>query len=48
MAAFSNHEIIGGLTAYELPIYDADTAELYIYDIAVSCDIASGASFNER
>jgi aminoglycoside 3-N-acetyltransferase I len=29
------NEVIGGLTAYELPMYDADRAELFIYDIAV-------------
>jgi aminoglycoside 3-N-acetyltransferase I len=35
LAVFYNGEIIGGLTAYELPMYYADVAELYIYDIAV-------------
>ncbi len=28
-------EVIGGLTAYELPMYYADSSELFIYDIAV-------------
>lgn len=35
LAAFYKDEIVGGLTAYELPMYYADVAELYIYDIAV-------------
>ncbi len=35
LAAFFEGEIVGGLTAYVLPMYYADVAELYIYDIAV-------------
>jgi aminoglycoside 3-N-acetyltransferase I len=35
LAALFEEEIVGGLTAYELPMYHADVAELYIYDIGV-------------
>lgn len=35
LAAAYKDEIIGGLTAYALPMYYADSSELYIYDIAV-------------
>jgi aminoglycoside 3-N-acetyltransferase I len=35
LAALCDEEIVGGLTAYELPMYHADVAELYIYDIGV-------------
>jgi len=28
-------EVVGGLTAYELPMYYAEYSELYIYDIAI-------------
>lgn len=34
-AAIYNDEVIGGLTAYELPMYFSACAEIYIYDIAV-------------
>lgn len=30
-----NDEIVGGLTAYELPMYYLNKSELFIYDIAV-------------
>lgn len=33
--ALSGEDIAGGLTAYELPMYDAARSEIYIYDIAV-------------
>jgi aminoglycoside 3-N-acetyltransferase I len=35
-AALYQHEIVGGLTAYELPMYYSEESEIYIYDIAVS------------
>ncbi len=35
LAALCDEEIVGGLTAYELPMYHADVAEVYIYDIGV-------------
>jgi aminoglycoside 3-N-acetyltransferase I len=34
-AAIYKDEVIGGLTAYELPMYFSACAEIYIYDIAV-------------
>jgi aminoglycoside 3-N-acetyltransferase I len=39
LAAFENEDIIGGLTAYEMPMYTADCSELYIYDLAVKKDL---------
>ena len=30
-----NEEIVGGLTAYELPMYYLNKSELFIYDIAI-------------
>ena len=35
-AAFQKNEIVGGLTAYVLPMYCTEHAEVYIYDIAVA------------
>jgi len=35
MAAFYEGEIVGGLTAYELPMYYSENSELFIYDLAV-------------
>jgi aminoglycoside 3-N-acetyltransferase I len=35
MAAFYQDEIVGGLTAYELPMYSSDTSEIFLYDLAV-------------
>jgi aminoglycoside 3-N-acetyltransferase I len=32
---FSENEIVGGLTAYELPMYYSMESELFIYDIAI-------------
>lgn len=34
-AAIRGNEIIGGLTAYELPMYYFESIEIFIYDIAV-------------
>jgi aminoglycoside 3-N-acetyltransferase I len=34
-AAISGNEVAGGLTAYALPMYYTDRAEMFIYDIAV-------------
>ncbi|MES2516200.1 MAG: GNAT family N-acetyltransferase, partial [Bacteroidota bacterium] len=34
-AVFHNEELVGGLTAYELPLYYLNKSELFIYDIAV-------------
>lgn len=35
MAAVSADEVVGGLTAYELPLYYADRSEILLYDMAV-------------
>lgn len=35
LAAFAGQEVIGGLTAYELPGYYSDSSEIFIYDLAV-------------
>jgi aminoglycoside 3-N-acetyltransferase I len=35
MAAFSENEVVGGLTAHELPLYYSDTSEIFVYDVAV-------------
>ncbi|HET6992784.1 MAG TPA: GNAT family N-acetyltransferase, partial [Bacteroidia bacterium] len=34
-AALHENEVVGGLTAYELPMHSSDHSEAYIYDIAV-------------
>ena len=34
-AAIYENEVVGGLTAYELPMYYSGDSEVYIYDIAV-------------
>ena len=34
-AAIYNNEVVGGLTAYELPMYHPPCSELFIYDIGV-------------
>jgi aminoglycoside 3-N-acetyltransferase I len=38
MAALAGKEVIGGLTAYELPMYYADRSEIFLYDLAVKPD----------
>ena len=35
IAVFSENEIVGGLTAYELPMYYSDSSEIFVYDVAV-------------
>jgi len=35
VAAFAGEEIIGGLAAYELPKFEQERSEIYIYDLAV-------------
>ena len=35
IAALAEHEVVGGLTAYELPLYYADHSEVFVYDLAV-------------
>lgn len=36
IAALQDGEVIGGLTAYELPKYEQERSEIYIYDLAVA------------
>ena len=35
LAALTENEVVGGLTAYELPLYYSDSSEIFIYDLAV-------------
>ena len=35
IAAVSEDEVVGGLTAYELPMYYEDRSEIFLYDMAV-------------
>ena len=38
LAALIDNEVVGGLTAYELPIYYSDVSEIFLYDLAVNPD----------
>jgi aminoglycoside 3-N-acetyltransferase I len=33
--ALDKNEVVGGLTAYELPMYYSESSEMFIYDIAI-------------
>jgi len=35
LVALYENEVVGGLTAYELPMYYADSSEIFLYDLAV-------------
>jgi aminoglycoside 3-N-acetyltransferase I len=35
IVAVYEHEVVGGLTAYELPMYYSDASEIFLYDLAV-------------
>jgi len=35
IVALAENEVVGGLTAYELPMYYADRSEIFLYDLAV-------------
>lgn len=35
VVAFHQHEVIGGITAYELMLYDNPGSVMYVYDLAV-------------
>jgi len=35
MAALVEYKVVGGLTAYEIPMYYSDSSEIFIYDLAV-------------
>ena len=37
-AAVYGNEVVGGLTAYQLPMYNSEGSEVYIYDIAVKAE----------
>jgi len=39
IAALSENEVVGGLTAYVLPMYDSDSSEVFLYDMAVSPEL---------
>lgn len=36
LAAMSGDEVVGGLAAYELPKFEQERSEIYIYDLAVA------------
>jgi aminoglycoside 3-N-acetyltransferase I len=38
MAAFHENVLVGGLTAYELPLYYSDNSEIFLYDLAVKSE----------
>ena len=35
IVALAENEVMGGLTAYELPMYYSDASEIFLYDMAV-------------
>ena len=35
IVALADKEVVGGLTAYELPMYYSDASEIFVYDLAV-------------
>lgn len=38
LVAVSENEVIGGLTAYELPLYYSENSEVFLYDMAVKAE----------
>ena len=36
LAAVKGEEVVGGIAAYELPKYEQERSELYLYDLAVA------------
>lgn len=38
LATFVESEVVGGLTAYEFPMYQKDSSEILVYDLAVRPD----------
>jgi aminoglycoside 3-N-acetyltransferase I len=38
ITALVENEVIGGLTAYELPMYYSDRSEIFLYDLAVKSE----------
>ena len=39
LAALMDDEVVGGLTAYELPMYYSDSSEIFVYDLAVKSEV---------
>jgi aminoglycoside 3-N-acetyltransferase I len=39
LAALRDDQVLGGLTAYELPLYYSDSSEVFLYDLAVKPDM---------
>ena len=35
IVALAENQVVGGLTAYELPMYYSDSSEIFLYDLAV-------------
>jgi len=38
IVAFVEDKVVGGLTAYELPMYYSDSSEIFLYDLAVKAE----------
>jgi len=38
IVAIAENEVVGGLTAYDLPMYYSDSSEIFLYDLAVKPD----------
>lgn len=38
LAALAENEVVGGLTAYELPMYYSDHSEIFLHDLAVKTE----------
>ena len=38
LVALAENKVVGGLTAYELPMYYSDSSEIFLYDLAVKPD----------
>jgi len=36
LVAFKNKEVVGGIAAYELPMFEQERSEIYIYDLAIA------------
>ncbi len=38
LVALAENKVVGGLTAYELPMYYSDSSEIFLYDLAVKSE----------
>ena len=38
LVALAENKVVGGLTAYELPMYYSDSSEIFLYDLVVKPD----------